>query len=81
MLAHHRGLGITAERRHRCASTVRLTPTTPHLPDDPEFRAAILGYARVGHPPAQARLAPRPDDVAQRAPVAPWGTGVAPAVP
>ena len=78
MLAHHRDLDITAEQRHRFASTMSLAADDAHLPDDPEFRAATGRVRRVGHPPRDAQLAARADDVAEHAPVPRWGWGVAP---
>ena len=44
MLAHHRGLGITAEQRFRFASLMSRAADDAALPDDPEFRAALVGY-------------------------------------
>lgn len=43
MLAHHRDLAITAEQRHRFASTMSLAADDAGLPADPEFRAALVG--------------------------------------
>jgi hemoglobin len=77
MLAHHRGLGITAEQRHRFASTMSLAADDAGLPDDPEFRAALVGYVEWG-----TRLALQNSqsdaDVVEHAPVPRWGWGVAP---
>jgi len=77
MLAHHRGLGITSEQRHRFASTMSLALDDAGLPDDPEFRAAVMGYVEWG-----TRLAMHNSqtgaEVAEQAPVPRWGWGVAP---
>ena len=77
MLAHHRGLGITAEQRFRFASLMSLAADDAGLPDDPEFRAAFVGYVEWG-----TRLAlhnsQEDADVASHAPVPRWGWGVAP---
>ena len=77
MLAHHRGLGITPEQRHRFAATMSLAADDAGLPDDPEFRAALVGYLEWG-----TRLAmqnSQPDaTVVEHAPVPRWGWGVAP---
>jgi hemoglobin len=77
MLAHHRGLGITHEQRHRFASAMSLAADDAALPDDPEFRAALVGYLEWG-----TRLAvqnSQPDaEVVAHAPVPRWGWGVAP---
>ena len=48
MLAHHRDLAITAAQRHRFASTMSLAADDAGLPDDAEFRAAIIGYLEWG---------------------------------
>jgi hemoglobin len=77
MLDHHRGLGITPEQRSRFASLMSLAADDAGLPDDPEFRAALVGYLEWG-----TRLAvhnSQPDAaVVEDAPVPRWGWGVAP---
>jgi hemoglobin len=47
------------------------------LPDDPEFRAALVGYLEWGTRIAQANSAPGAA-VVPDAPVPRWGWGVAP---
>lgn len=77
MLAHHRELHITPDQRRRFAETMHRAADDAGLPDDPEFRAAFVGYVEWG-----TRLAlqnSQPDaDVVERAPVPRWGWGVAP---
>jgi hemoglobin len=76
MLARHRDLGITAEQRFRFASLMSLAADDAGLPDDPEFRAAFVGYLEWG-----TRLAlhnANSADAAAEAPVPRWGWGVAP---
>lgn len=77
MLAHHRELRITAEQRFRFASLMSLAADDAELPDDPEFRAALVSYLEWG-----TRLAMHnsQDDnmVVEHAPVPRWGWGVAP---
>lgn len=77
MLAHHRNLGITPEQRARFVSTMSLAADDAGLPDDPEFRSALLAYLEWG-----TRLAlenSQPDaNPPERAPVPHWGWGVAP---
>jgi hemoglobin len=77
MLAHHRGLGITADQRFRFASLMSLAADDAQLPDDPEFRAALIGYLEWG---TRLALANSQDDAAvvEQAPVPHWGWGVAP---
>lgn len=77
MLAHHRGLAITAEQRHRFASTMSLALDEAGLPDDPEFRAALVGYVEWGTRLAMHNSQPGAQ-VAPHAPVPRWGWGVAP---
>ena len=48
MLAHHRGLGISPEQRFRFASLLSLAADDAALPDDPEFRSALVAYLEWG---------------------------------
>ena len=77
MLDHHRDLHITPAQRFRFASTMSLAADDAALPDDPEFRAAFVGYVEWG-----TRLALQNSqdgaDVVEAAPVPLWGWGVAP---
>jgi hemoglobin len=77
MLARHRGLGIGAEQRRRFVSLMSMAADDAGLPDDPEFRSALLAYLEWG-----TRLAmhnSQPDaELAEHAPVPRWGWGVAP---
>jgi hemoglobin len=77
MLGRHLGLAITGEQRLRFVTLLSRAADDAGLPEDPEFRAAIVGYAECG-----SRLAlhnSRPDAaVAEHAPVPRWGWGVAP---
>jgi hemoglobin len=77
MLSKHRGLHITAEQRLRFVTLLSRAADLAGLPDDPEFRAAVMGYAEWG-----TRLAVHNSgdavDVVEKAPVPRWGWGVAP---
>ena len=77
MLAKHRGLHISDEQRLRFVTLLSLAADHAELPADPEFRAAIMGYAEWG-----TRLAVHNSgdttDIAEHAPVPRWGWGVAP---
>ena len=77
MLAHHLDLNITVEQRRRFVSLLSLAADDAGLPDDPEFRAAILGYAEWA-----TRLAMHNSQtgahVVREAPMPHWGWGVAP---
>lgn len=77
MLAHHIGLNITPDQRRRFAETMSRAADDAGLPDDPEFRAAFVGYVEWG---TRLALANSQDDAAvvEQAPVPQWGWGVAP---
>lgn len=77
MVRKHIGLAITPEQRHRFASLMSLAADDAGLPDDPEFRAALVGYLEWGTRIALANSAPGAD-VVPDAPVPRWGWGVAP---
>ncbi|RKQ93649.1 hemoglobin [Solirubrobacter pauli] len=77
MLGHHLGLGITAEQRLTFVTLLSHAADLAALPDDPEFRAAIMGYAEWGTRLALLNSQPGAQ-VVERAPVPRWGWGVAP---
>ena len=77
MLAHHRGLDITPDQRFRFASLMSLAADDAGLPDDPEFRAAFVGYVEWGTRLALHNSQPGAP-VVENAPVPRWGWGVAP---
>lgn len=77
MVAHHRGLAITPEQRRRFAATMSLALDDAGLPDDPEFRAAVIGYVEWGTRLAMQNSQPGAE-VVEQAPVPRWGWGVAP---
>jgi hemoglobin len=77
MLSRHLGLAITPDQRLRFVTLLSRAADEAGLPADPEFRAALMGYAEWG-----SRLAlhnsQRGAPVAEHAPVPRWGWGVAP---
>ena len=77
MLAKHRGLAISGDQRMRFVTLLSRAADLAGLPADPEFRAAIMGYAewgtRLAVENSAADAAPTP-----HAPVPRWGWGVAP---
>ncbi|MFG2100610.1 group II truncated hemoglobin [Micromonospora echinaurantiaca] len=77
MLGHHLRLGITEAQRRRWVSLMTDAADEVGLPDDPEFRAAFVGYLEWGTRLALANSRPDADPVRQ-APVPRWGWGVAP---
>jgi hemoglobin len=80
MLAKHRGLAITPELRLRFVTLLSRAADVAALPDDPEFRAALMGYAEWGTRLALQNSQPGAD-VVEHAPVPRWGWGVAPPYP
>jgi hemoglobin len=77
MLAMHRGLAISGDQRLRFVTLLSHAADLAELPADPEFRAAIMGYAEWGTRLAVENSAPDATPVAH-APVPRWGWGVAP---
>jgi hemoglobin len=77
MLAHHRDLAITPEQRFRFASLMSLAADDARLPDDPEFRSALVAYLEWGTRLAVHNSQPGAD-VVEAAPVPRWGWGEAP---
>jgi len=78
MLARHRGLGITAKQRLRFASLMSLAADDAGLPDDAEFRSALVAYLEWGTRLAMHNSQPGADDIPAHAPVPRWGWGEAP---
>ena len=78
MLARHRGLGITPEQRLRFASLMSLAADDAGLPDDPEFRSALVAYLEWGTRLAMHNSQPGAHDIPAHAPVPRWGWGEAP---
>jgi len=77
MVDHHRGLGITPEHRRRFVSTMSLAADDAELPDDPEFRSALLAYLEWGTRLAMSNSQPGAA-VVPDAPMPHWGWGEAP---
>ena len=77
MLSRHEGLLIGADQRLRFVTLLSRAADAAGLPADPEFRAALMGYAEWGTRLAQGNSQPDAD-VVEHAPVPRWGWGVAP---
>jgi hemoglobin len=77
MLGKHRGLAITTAQRFRFVSLMSLAADDANLPDDPEFRSALVAYLEWGTRLALANSQPDAD-VIKHAPVPRWGWGEAP---
>jgi len=68
---------ITAEQRRRFVETMSVAADDAGLPDDPEFRSALLAYVEWGTRLALGNSQPGAV-VAAHAPVPRWGWGEAP---
>jgi hemoglobin len=77
MVGKHFGLAITEPQRRRWVNLMQDAADEVGLPEDPEFRAAFVGYLEWGTRLARANSQPGADVVMQ-APVPHWGWGVAP---
>jgi hemoglobin len=77
MLSRHRDLGIGREQRRRFVSLMSLAADDAGLPDDPEFRSALLAYLEWGTRLAMHNSQPGAA-VVEKAPVPRWGWGEAP---
>ncbi|WP_449062900.1 globin domain-containing protein [Planomonospora algeriensis] len=77
MLGMHLNRAITEAQRRRWVSLLADAADEVGLPDDPEFRAAFMGYIEWGTRLALANSQPGAAPVRQ-APVPRWGWGVAP---
>ncbi len=77
MLGRHQNLAITAEQRLQFVTLLSCAADDVGLPDDPEFRAALMGYAEWGTRLAVHNSQPGAE-VVEHAPVPRWGWGVAP---
>lgn len=77
MLEKHRNLGITSDQRFRFASLMSLAADDARMPDDPEFRSALVAYLEWG---TRIALGNSGADavVLEHAPVPRWGWGEAP---
>lgn len=77
MLSHHVGLTVSAEQRLRFVTLLSQALDVAGLPADPEFRAAIMGYAEWGTRLAMENSAPGASPP-RHAPVPRWDWGAAP---
>ncbi len=77
MVGKHRGLGINSEQRRRFVSLMSMAADDAGLPDDPEFRSALMAYLEWGTRLAFQNSQPGAE-VVEHAPVPRWGWGEAP---
>jgi hemoglobin len=77
MLSKHLHLGITEPQRFRFTELMRLAADDAGMPDDPEFRSALVAYLEWGTRIALGN-SQRGANVMEHAPVPRWGWGEAP---
>jgi hemoglobin len=77
MLQKHLQLGITKDQRFRFVSLMSLAADDAGLPDDPEFRSALVAYLEWGTRLAFAN-SQHDASIVEHAPVPRWGWGEAP---
>ena len=77
MLGKHRDLAITPEERLRFVTLMSMAADDAQLPNDPEFRSALMAYAEWGSRLALQNSQPGAEPP-QEAPTPRWGWGVAP---
>lgn len=77
MMHKHLQLGITKDQRFRFASLMSLAADDAGMPEDPEFRSALVAYLEWG---TRLAFANSQDDadIVEQAPVPRWGWGEAP---
>jgi hemoglobin len=77
MLSKHLALGITEQQRFRFTSLMRLAADDAGMPNDPEFRSALVAYLAWGTRIALGDSQPGAA-MMEHAPVPKWGWGEAP---
>jgi hemoglobin len=77
MISKHLGLGITPEQRFRFATLMSHAADDAGMPDDPEFRSALVAYLEWGTRIALGN-SQEGAHVVEHAPVPRWGWGEAP---
>jgi hemoglobin len=77
MVGKYQDLGITPEQRLRFVTLISQAADDAKLPDDPEFRSALMAYAEWATRIALHNSQPGAE-VPQEAPVPRWGWGEAP---
>jgi hemoglobin len=77
MVTRHKDLAITPEQRLRFVTLMSLAADDAGLPDDPEFRSALIAYLEWATRIAMHNSQPGAD-VPREAPVPHWGWGEAP---
>jgi hemoglobin len=77
MVAKHVGRHLTNEQRKRWIALLLDTADALNLPDDPEFRSALVGYLEWGSRLAVINSATLDNPIGTDAPMPSWGWGEA----
>jgi len=77
MVAKHLGRHLTDEQRKRWMVLLLDTADDLGLPDDPEFRSALIGYLEWGSRLAMLNSETTANPIAEAAPMPQWGWGEA----
>jgi hemoglobin len=75
MVAKHLGRHLTNEQRKRWISLLLDTADELNLPDDPEFRSALVGYLEWGSRLAVINSATTENPIEKHEPMPKWGWG------
>ena len=75
MIARHLGRHLTNEQRKRWMTLLLDTADELHLPDEPEFRSALVGYLEWGSRLAVLNSTTLDNPVDAAAPMPKWGWG------
>jgi hemoglobin len=75
MVAKHLDRHLTQEQRWRWITVLLGTADELGLPDDPEFRSALIGYLEWGSRLAVINSATADNPIGQDAPMPKWGWG------
>ena len=75
MVAKHIGRHLTEPQRKQWVNLLLDTADQLHLPDDPEFRSALVGYLEWGSRIAVVNSAATENPIGETAPMPQWGWG------
>jgi hemoglobin len=75
MVAKHLGRHLTHVQRRQWMALLLDTADELHLPDDPEFRSALVGYLEWGSRLAVLNSAGTDNPIDEKAPMPAWGWG------
>jgi hemoglobin len=75
MIAKHLARHLTNEQRKRWVTLLLDTADELRLPDDPEFRSALVGYLEWGSRLAVLNSTTSDNPIDQQAPMPKWGWG------